>query len=179
MAKILDRLLLFIYSLSIGILSVVAILLLSGVIPEDLEIKNGPTVYIAAIITAVILFLLSIRFFYISLRRDRASMPSVDQRTEYGDIQISMETIENLSLKAAGKVKGIRDLKSRIRVSQAGLEIMIRAVVDGEHSLPLLTTEVQRHVHDFVQETTGIPVADVSVYIANLTQSPSFKSRVE
>ncbi|WP_342561977.1 alkaline shock response membrane anchor protein AmaP [Paenibacillus sp. FSL R7-0345] len=179
MAKILDRLLLFIYSLSIGILSVIAILLLSGAIPDTVEIQDGPAAYIAAIAVAVVLFLLSIRFFYISLRRDRASQPSVDQRTEYGDIQISMETIENLSLKAAGKVKGIRDLKSRIRVSQAGLEIMIRAVVDGEHSLPLLTNEVQRQVHDFVQETTGIPVADVSVYIANLTQSPSFKSRVE
>ncbi|MHA6530716.1 alkaline shock response membrane anchor protein AmaP [Paenibacillus sp. BAC0078] len=179
MAKILDRLLLFLYSLSIGILSVIAILLLSGAIPDSLEIKDGPAAYITAIAIAVILFLLSLRFFYISLRRDRASLPSVDQRTEYGDIQISMETIENLSLKAAGKVKGIRDLKSRIRVSQAGLEIMIRAVVDGENSLPLLTTEVQRQVHDFVQETTGIPVADVSVYIANLTQSPSFKSRVE
>ena len=180
MAKILDRLLLFVYSLSIGILSVIAILLLSGVIPRSsMEIKDGPTAYITAIVVAVILVLLSIRFFYISLRRDRASLPSVDQRTEYGDIQISMETIENLSLKAAGKVKGVRDLKSRIRVSQAGLEITIRAIVDGEHSLPLLTTEVQRQVHDFVQDTTGIPVADVSVYIANLTQSPSFKSRVE
>lgn len=180
MAKILDRLLLFVYSLSIGILSVIAILLLSGVIPRSsMEIKDGRAAYITAIVVAVILFLLSIRFFYISLRRDRASLPSVDQRTEYGDIQISMETIENLSLKAAGKVKGVRDLKSRIRVSQAGLEITIRAIVDGEHSLPLLTTEVQRQVHDFVQDTTGIPVADVSVYIANLTQSPSFKSRVE
>lgn len=101
MAKILDRLLLFVYSLSIGILSVIAILLLSGAIPRTLEIENGPAAYITAIIVAVVLFLLSIRFFYISLRRDRASLPSVDQRTEYGDIQISMETIENLSLKAS------------------------------------------------------------------------------
>ncbi|AHV98233.1 alkaline shock response membrane anchor protein AmaP [Paenibacillus sabinae] len=180
MAKILDRLLLFIYSLSIGALSVIAILLLSGVLPmNNLRIRDWDTAYIAAIAVAVILFLLSIRFFYISLRRERTSTLSVDQRTEYGDIQISMETIENLSLKAAGRVKGIRDLKSRIRVSQAGLEIMIRGVVDGEHSLPLLTSEIQRQVHEYVQETTGVPVADVSVYIANLAQSPSFKSRVE
>ncbi|NGM81627.1 alkaline shock response membrane anchor protein AmaP [Paenibacillus sp. 7124] len=180
MAKILDRLLLFLYSLSIGALSVIAILLLSGVLPmNNLRIRDWDTAYIAAVAVAVILFLLSIRFFYISLRRERTSTLSVDQRTEYGDIQISMETIENLSLKAAGRVKGIRDLKSRIRVSQAGLEIMIRGVVDGEHSLPLLTSEIQRQVHEYVQETTGVPVADVSVYIANLAQSPSFKSRVE
>ncbi|MDT3427475.1 putative alkaline shock family protein YloU [Paenibacillus forsythiae] len=179
MAKILDRLLLFIYSLSVGTLSVIAILLLSGVLPWNPEIRNWEAAYIVVIAAAVILFLLSIRFFYISIRRERTSSLSVDQRTEYGDIQISMETIENLSLKAAGKVKGIRDLRSRIRVSQAGLEILIRGVVDGEHSLPLLTSEVQRQVHEYVQDTTGVPVADVSVYIANLAQSPSFKSRVE
>lgn len=179
MAKILDKLLLFIYSLSIGILSVIALLLLSGVMPWNLEFNDWNTLYIAAVAAAALLFLLSIRFFYISLRRERSSSLSVDQRTEYGDIQISMETIENLSLKAAGRVKGIRDLKSRIRVSQAGLEIMIRGVVDGDHSLPLLTAEIQKQVHSYVQDTTGVPVADVSVYIANLAQSPSFKSRVE
>ncbi|KAA9007479.1 alkaline shock response membrane anchor protein AmaP [Paenibacillus spiritus] len=179
MAKIVDRLLLFIYSISIGVLSAAAILLLTGVLSEDDLVPDWDAAVPFLIAAAAVLLLLSLRFFYISLRRDRTSSLSVDQRTEYGDIQISMETIENLSLKAAGRVKGIRDLKSRIRVSQAGLEIMIRGVVDGEHSLPLLTGEVQRQVHEFVQETTGIPVADVSVYIANLTQAPSFKSRVE
>ncbi|WP_310550183.1 alkaline shock response membrane anchor protein AmaP [Paenibacillus glufosinatiresistens] len=179
MAKIVDRLLLFIYSISIGVLSAAAILLLTGVLAKDDLVPDWDAAVPFLIAAAAVLLLLSLRFFYISLRRDRTSSLSVDQRTEYGDIQISMETIENLSLKAAGRVKGIRDLKSRIRVSQAGLEIMIRGVVDGEHSLPLLTGEVQRQVHEFVQETTGIPVADVSVYIANLTQAPSFKSRVE
>lgn len=179
MAKIMDRFLLFIYSLCVAVLSVIAILFLSGAIPQTLDASYGPAVYVAAVSVAAVLFLLSIRFFYISLRTGRSSVPTVDQRTEFGDIQISLETIENLSLKAAAKVKGIRELKARIRVSQAGLEIMIRAVVDGDHSLPLLTSEVQRQVHDFVQETTGIPVADVSVYIANLSQAPSFKSRVE
>lgn len=179
MAKIMDRFLLFIYSLCVAVLSVIAILFLSGAIPQKLDASYGPAAYVTAVSVAAVLFLLSIRFFYISLRTGRSSVPTVDQRTEFGDIQISLETIENLSLKAAAKVKGIRELKARIRVSQAGLEIMIRAVVDGDHSLPVLTSEVQRQVHDFVQETTGIPVADVSVYIANLSQAPSFKSRVE
>lgn len=179
MAKILDRLMLFIYSLSIGVISVVAILLLSGAIPYNLTFVQEQRLFLAGIITASVLFLLSIRFFYISVRRDRSVTHSIDQRTEFGDIQISVETIENLCLKAASRVRGVRDLKSRIKVSQAGLEIAIRAVVDGEESIPNLTTEVQKQVHDFVEETTGIPVSNVSVYIANVVQAPSFKSRVE
>ncbi|MCM3495307.1 alkaline shock response membrane anchor protein AmaP [Paenibacillus lactis] len=179
MAKIMDRLLLFIYSLSIGVISVVAILLLSGAVPYHLTFAQEQQLVLAGIIIAAVLFLLSIRFFYISVRRDRSTLNSIDQRTEFGDIQISVETIENLCLKAASKVRGVKDLKSRIKVSQSGLEIAIRAVVDGEESIPALTTEVQKQVHDFVEETTGIPVSSVSVYIANVVQAPSFKSRVE
>ncbi|GAB6929867.1 hypothetical protein JCM10914A_38500 [Paenibacillus sp. JCM 10914] len=179
MAKIMDRLLLFIYSLSIGVISVVAILLLSGAVSYSLTNEQEQLLIWAGITVAVILFLLSIRFFYISVRRDRSNLNSIDQRTEFGDIQISVETIENLCLKAASRVRGVKDLKSRIKVSQAGLEIAIRAVVDGEESIPTLTTDVQKQVHDFVGDTTGIPVSSVSVYIANVVQAPSFKSRVE
>ncbi|RCX23150.1 putative alkaline shock family protein YloU [Fontibacillus phaseoli] len=180
MAKILDRLLLFVYSLSIGILSVLAILLLSDAVPFSLDkFEEDRGLFIAAIVVSSILFVLSVRFFYISIRRDRRSLTSIDQRTEYGDIQISTETIENLSYKAASRVRGIREVKTRIRITDSGLEIMVRAMVDGDSSIPALTEEVQKQVHDHVEEVTGIPVSYVSVYIANLVQSPVMKSRVE
>ncbi|WP_454191905.1 alkaline shock response membrane anchor protein AmaP [Paenibacillus sp. Marseille-Q7038] len=179
MAKILDRLLLFIYSLSVGIISVLIILLLSGLAPNIVPSQYNEMTTIIVISAAAVLFLLSMRFFYISVRRDQGSLPSVDQRTEYGDVQISMETIENLCLKASSKFRSVRDVKSRIHVTEAGLEITIRAIVDGESSIPQLTTELQKAIHDYVQEITGIPVSHVSVYIANLVQSPNYKSRVE
>lgn len=179
MPKILDRLLLFIYSLSIGIISAIAILLVTNAVPVELKQYDNRSWIIAAISVAALLFLLSIRFFYISIKRDRGSLPSIDQRTEYGDIQISVETIENLSLKAASRVRGIRDVKTRIRITDSGLEIIVRALVDGETSIPELTGEVQKQVHDHVEEITGIPVSYVSVYVANVVQSPAIKSRVE
>ncbi|MNJ69478.1 hypothetical protein D3C77_658330 [compost metagenome] len=70
-------------------------------------------------------------------------------------------------------------MKTRIRITDSGLEIVVRALVDGESSIPALTEEVQKQVHDHVEEITGIPVSYVSVYIANLVQSPAIKSRVE
>lgn len=179
MAKILDRLLLFVYSLSIGIISVIAILLLTNVVPLSLNSTEEKNLFIVTLVVAVVLFLLSIRFFYISVRRDRNSLPSIDQRTEYGDIQISVETIQNLAYKAASRVRGIREVKTRIRITDAGMEVMVRAMVDGESSIPALTEEVQKQVHDHVEDITGIPVSYVSVYIANLVQSTTVKNRVE
>lgn len=179
MAKIMDRLLLFIYSLSIGILSVLAILLFSGQVPFELDYRNEQSIYITVIAIAVILFLLSIRFFYVSIRSERGAMNSVHQRTEYGDVQISLETIENMALKVAERTRGVRDVKTRIRVIESGLEIMIRAVVDGETAIPGLSETMQKSIHTEVEEITGVPVSSVSVYIANIVQSPAFKSRVE
>ncbi|MDR0267042.1 alkaline shock response membrane anchor protein AmaP [Paenibacillus sp.] len=179
MAKILDRLLLFVYSLSIGIISVFAILRMSDLIPELESYMDQTTLRITFLVVAAVLFLLSVRFFYISIRRERVHIPSIDQRTEYGDIQISVETIENLCLKAASRIRGAKDLKARIRVTGAGLEIMIRAVVEGDVSIPAMTTDIQKQVHDHLQETTGIPVSNVAVYIANVAQSTAIKSRVE
>lgn len=179
-AKIVDRLLLFLYSLCIGVISIAAILLLTNVVTISYEASSNDPVFVGMIAAASVLFLLSLRFLYISIKRDRNAGNSIDQRTEYGDIQISVETIENLAYKAAATVRGVRDIKTRIRITEAGLEIKVRALVDGETPIPDVTEEVQRQVHDYVKTTTGIPVAYVSVFIANLVQSsPMIKSRVE
>jgi uncharacterized alkaline shock family protein YloU len=52
--------------------------------------------------------------------------------------------------------------------------------VDGDHSIPELTEEMQSGVKRYVEDITGIPVASVTVFVANIVQtSPTFKSRVE
>ncbi|WP_028544148.1 alkaline shock response membrane anchor protein AmaP [Paenibacillus taiwanensis] len=179
MGRIFDRLLLFLYSIVIGTLSVAAIIVASGLLPELIVLNLPDGMLITVITVAAVLFLISIRFFYVSIRRERTSLPSIDQRTEIGDIKISLETIENVALKAAGRVRGVKDLKARIRANDAGLDIMIRAIVDGENAIPGITEEVQRNVRDYVHEITGIPVSYVSVYVANVVQSQTFKARVE
>lgn len=187
MIKLLDRLLLFLYSLAIAIVSIVAIIAASGGFNENdlhrwLDDLTGGSdaARISAICVSVAVLLISVRFFIVSVRRGGNNAPSINQRTDHGDIRISVETVENLALKAASRSRGVKDLKARVRVSEAGLGIQIRAFVDGDSSIPTLSEEMQRSVSQQVEETTGIPVAEVSVFIANVTQAPTtFKSRVE
>ena len=70
-------------------------------------------------------------------------------------------------------------MRARIRISESGIDITLRAIADGESSIPTLTEEMQRAVKSHVEEITGIPVAKVSVYVANIIQTANFKSRVE
>lgn len=185
MIKVMDKLLLFLYSIVIGVVSVFMIsLAFKWISRESLDemsyqLYSQDPVSIAVGVIGVILFIISVRFFFVSLARGSSSTQSIDQRTEFGDIRISIETIENLSLKAAAKQKGVKELKARVRASDAGLEIVLRAVIDGEHSIPALTEEIQRAVKVHIEEITGIPVMNVAVFIANILQTSTFKSRVE
>lgn len=185
MIRIIDKLLLFFYSIIIGAISIFIACVGFKWIPKgnfnDMidELYRTQSIQITVIVVGLVLFVISLRFFVVSLQRGSASAPSIDQRTEYGDIRISIETIENLALKAASKQRGVKDLRARIRASDAGLDIVIRAVVDGESSIPVLTEEIQRSVKVHLEEITGIPVMNVAVFVANVIQSGTYKSRVE
>lgn len=187
MAKIVDRLLLFLFSFASLIGIAVLLVAAFGWIPLSDTNRFVYNVYSDTVTAAVfiiscfVFLLIAFRMLYLSVRADNgAGVPSIDQRTEFGDIRISLETVENLALKAAGRVRGLKDLRSRVRVTGAGLEIVIRAVVDGESSIPAMTEEVQAAVKEHLELITGVPVAQVSVFVANVAQSShSFRSRVE
>lgn len=178
MTRVVDKLLLFLYSLAIAVAAVLAIVYTSGYMRGLVDWESVTMTTIVISVSAVIL-LISLRFLYISLRVGGGQPSSIDQRTDYGDIRISMETIENLTLKAAARVKGVKDLKVRANVNDSGLDLTVRAIMDGDLSIPTVTEDVQRSVKQHLEETTGIPVYKVSVYVANIIQSQTFKSRVE
>ena len=185
MIRIMDKFLLFVFSLVTGLCSLLFLFLALRWIKFDSAAEYLDYAYHTALIRnlyavfLVLVFLICLRFFYISIRRSHSSGPSIDQKTSFGEIRISLATVENLSLKSASIIKGVHDVKTRVKVSDMGLEINLRAMVDGESSIPALTEEIQRAVKFHIEDITGIPVAAVSVYVANIIQPASFKSRVE
>lgn len=185
MIKVLDRFLLFIYTSTVGVCAVFFLSAAFGWVSYE---TTGDFLYnlhfekstaYPAIAIGLIVLAVTCRFFYVAVRRGRGQTPSIDQRTDFGDIRISLETVENLALKAAGRIRGVKDLKARVSVSDAGLEIVIRTVVDGETSIPEQSEDMQRSVKGHIEDITGIPVANVSVFVANVAQTATFKSRVE
>ncbi|WP_442601216.1 alkaline shock response membrane anchor protein AmaP [Paenibacillus sp. KN14-4R] len=185
MGKIIDKLLLFIHSLVILTVSIIGICIALSFIPKETTVRflmnvytDAPTSYWVLAVCAVVL-LISLRLLYISLRRGQVDAPSISERTEYGEFRISVETIENLSLKAASKVRGVKDLRVRVHVTAPGLEITVRTFVDGERTIPEITQELQQAIKGHIEEITGYPVVSVSVYVANTVQSNTATRRVE
>jgi uncharacterized alkaline shock family protein YloU len=182
--NIFNRIWLAIYSFITGIISIAMIGVGTNLIaPRTLE-EILAAVYtdlrFAASWTVVffLLLLLSLKFLFQSDRRGKKES-SVDQRTDFGDVRISMETIESLSLKATYKFRGVKDVKSKVKVEEAGLVIALKMSVEGNQSIPELSEEIQRSVHDYVEEITGLPVASVTVFVSSVVSSGNSRQRVE
>lgn len=185
MPKFIDKVFLFLYSLAIGIGAVFAALIGFRFFDEntlDMQIRSimtdDTTAYTVAAV-AVIIFLISLRLFVISVRRAKGKLPSIEQRTDLGDVSISVDTVENLALKAAGRIRGSRDIKARVKMTDNGLELMMRTYVDGDFPIPALSQEMQASVKEHIESITGIPVANVSVYVANVHHAPNTVKRVD
>ncbi len=187
MARMFDRLLLFIYSFIIACTMVVLMCMTFGWIGYNLaenyldNIYNESLVRNSLLVVSIVFLIISIRLFYLAVRRDKTRSPSIILPSTYGSVNISIETIQNVALRASTKIKGLSELKARIQMKESGLEIELRTKIDGENSIPRITEEVQRTVKEQVELLTGIPVDKVSVFVSNIvtTSAPTFKSRVE
>jgi uncharacterized alkaline shock family protein YloU len=179
-----DRLLFIIYSLAVGAISILMIGIGLNLIDSRAAGAILTSVYrqyeysIPWIVGFLALFLLSLRFLFWREGRGRTAT-SVDQRTDYGDVRISIETIESLALKATHRFRGIKDVKSKVKVEDAGLAISLKMNVEGDQSIPELSEEIQRSVKSYIEDITGIPVATVTVYVSSVASPGLTRQRVE
>lgn len=182
-----DRLLLFIYTFIIACTMVVLMSMTFNWIGYKLaknyldNLYNEPLVRNSLLVVSIVLLIISVRLFYLAIRRNNTRSPAIVLPSTYGNVSISMETIQNVALRASTKIKGLNELKARIQMKESGLEIELRTKIDGESSIPRITEDVQRVVKEQVELLTGIPVDKVSVYVANIVTAaaPTFRSRVE
>ncbi len=179
--KIFDRLLLFLISISLIAISIVVLLISFGFFQYDFlqdvlyDIFHLTNVKLLVSIFGILMLLIS---FYLLSRTTKGNhRPSVfRQSTELGEIAVSFETIENLVIKVTSKVKGVRELKSKVNIDENdNLSIVVRIQFDGETPIPQITNELQAIIKGKVEEITGLSVTKVHVMVSNISQTPGRK----
>ncbi|MGI6318713.1 MAG: alkaline shock response membrane anchor protein AmaP [Firmicutes bacterium] len=101
---------------------------------------------------------------------------SIISFTEVGEIRISFKAIENMVLSASRKIKGIREVSTRIGSAEQGLVIYMRIKVMPDIPIPGLVAELQSVVREYVQEISGSNVSEVKVLVENIAQEKIQKS---
>ncbi|KQL49175.1 hypothetical protein AN963_05230 [Brevibacillus choshinensis] len=177
-----DRFILTIYSFALIILSCIAIAATSGLISSDVfrpymeQMLSGTN--LAYLIVAIIFLVVSLRFFFSSFRR---SKPKVDrgirQRSDLGEVNITIQTIQTIAERAARRVKGVRDMKTNVKALESGNIISLRVSVDGETPLPELTQKLQQDVKDQVEGIAGVVISEVQVVVTEVAQQENYAAR--
>ena len=176
--RLLDRIVLIIYSLVLSLISIVIIMMGFHILPEY-YIKNFAYLfrtyrYIIGII-GIVFLILSIRVM-LSGMRGESSGRSISRQTQLGEVRISVITLQNIAERAVKGIEGVKEVKSRALLNNDGAVMKINLVV-ANIKLPELVVEVQKLVKNEVESVTGINVAEVKVYIDNVTVN--MKTRVE
>lgn len=180
-----DRFILTIYSLSLIVISAVAICVFAKLIDYRFVESAVKTIYasdgwnIPYLIVALIFFLISIRFFLSAfIRRRSPEDKAIYQRNDLGHVSISLETIRAIAERAARKVRGVRGLKTEVRSNEQGNLIKLKVSVDGETPLPEMTQKLQYDVKELVENVAGIDVAEVSVIVTEVATQDNLGPKV-
>jgi len=179
MHKTLDRLLIGVMSLGYLFFSVVMILTALGwtspVYWLERTLLYTTNRWVVGILGTI--FLIAFLTLFISSFRVKASKVSAVHETSLGAIRITLPALENLVLKSAQSVHGVRDVKPLLTNLPDGLAISLKVQVAPDINIPKVIEELQKTVKDYLSKTAGITVQEIHVAVTKISWET--KSRVE
>ncbi|GLG00966.1 hypothetical protein Alches_10050 [Alicyclobacillus hesperidum subsp. aegles] len=167
--SLLDRLLLFLFSVIGLVVGVVLALVGANVISVtwvSTELLTVPYNMVAIVVGAVAA-LLSLRFLFYRLSRMQTA-EYVALTGDHGQIRISYDTLRQLANRRGSQLKGAESFDSRIRQGQEGILILVRMQVLPDVDIAQLSRDAQTAVKEYVERATGVVVERVLVHVTEL-----------
>ena len=169
--RVIDRLLIALCGLILLALAVWMALDATGVVmPVSealawlLNVGAMKTVWLVAALCAV-LALLGIYEISLLFRRRKGKRGFVTQRSENGEIAISVKSIESLVTRCAQKHGEITVQSVAVEEARDGLIIRLRAMLASGMNIPLAVGTLQKQIKQYITACTGVDVREVRVKV--------------
>ncbi|MBZ2173751.1 alkaline shock response membrane anchor protein AmaP [Schnuerera sp. xch1] len=172
--SIFNRIILLIFSLLVGIISIIMMIfpfkqisfLSVNNLTYYLELIKGN--YLLSVIGLIIL-VLSIKMLLLSIKFDNKekNLTYLIKMTDHGEIKISSNTVSGLVQYIADKFTGIRNINTKVNIVEGQLFINLKGDVTPEINIPEMTNDLQAKVKEHVQNCTGVKVTNIEVIISN------------
>ncbi len=165
-----DKIILSIYAISLSVISFIILLTSLGwrvpldVFQEALSVPNGQ---IAIGVISGILFIMSLRFVHVGVRR--APIHAVVHDNEMGEVRISLVAVRNLVKRVVSKIPGVKNVKAAVSLGEEGLRVALELRVGMDANVPELADKLQKAVSSYVWDVAGISVESVTVSIADVS----------
>ncbi len=174
--KILNRVVLFIYSLF-----VIAISFIIMVLPFDivavLSIEDSVSIirymkgnYTYTLVGAIFL-LLSLGYLIYLFKDKEAVNPGsyLVLRNEYGEVLIYQDTIIGLVSNISTKFTGINNIRTKVVFIDGKISLSLKGESSNEINIPETSMDLQTKVKEHVEHITGAQVSNINIEIVNTT----------
>jgi uncharacterized alkaline shock family protein YloU len=174
--KIFYRIVLTVYALCIMVLSALFIIMAfsHNFIWEvyNYILNNLLADTTGAVLTVIValFFFITGFIFIVSGFRKKKELQYVSKLTDFGEIKISLDSIESIALTVTSKMNGVRDTRAVIKKIEDTVAVVIRLIVLPEINIPSLSQQIQEAVKESVEENSGIKVNSVEVFVENIAQ---------
>jgi uncharacterized alkaline shock family protein YloU len=128
------------------------------------------------LLAAVTLFLCGVLGVFVSLARKSTPSQVVVGKSESGQVNISLEAVDNVVHKAALSVAGVKDIKSRLKTANNGLGIYLQIAIPHDTNVPETATAVQNAVKEQLQLVTGLMVTEVAVLVSTVDGKAAYNA---
>lgn len=122
----------------------------------------------------IIFLLIAIRMLWLTFKREKG-INSVSKEMELGELKIAVEAIENMVMQVAGDIRGVTDIKTKIKPGDEGISIYFRGKVAPDVAIPPLSERLQREIKEYIETVSGIAVKEIKVLIENITEGKGKK----
>ncbi|MGM0370375.1 MAG: alkaline shock response membrane anchor protein AmaP [Bacillota bacterium] len=171
--KILDRIFILVLALIMAILSVGIFgfyfeLLSQYQIADFISGLGGR---IDVLVVSIVLFLLAARIIQLSFTTKKGKEQTIIGEGELGTIRITLEAINKFVKDLAAEEAKATNIKSEIKVRDAGLDIILNLAVYKKTKVPNLANKLQQHVKAGIEDSIGAQVNQVEVLVEAIEKS--------
>lgn len=114
---------------------------------------------------SALLIALAIYLIWKKEQYDREDL-TVSQKTSFGEVKISLNSIKQLVLKVLKEIREIKEVRPEINLRKTGeIKIDLHTCVEQDVNIPELSERVQRKLKDYLLETSGIELKEIKIHI--------------
>ena len=178
--NIADRVILTFYTIMMAAVSVVVICFALGFFSFELVIGFLGIIpgRWDVLLVAAVVFLVSIRLLIAGINTD-GHKELVIHIGDEGVVRVSLSAVRKFIEKTAVQVKGVHDVKAKVKISADTIKVKIVAGVLPEVNIPETSRVMQKKIKESVKDTIGRDVADVELLFNTISYEVKNKQRFE
>jgi uncharacterized alkaline shock family protein YloU len=168
--RLIDKLLTALCGAILFLIALIVFIWCIGFVPQswasalsDISVQMITRVIIA--VGSLLVMILSAYCFVKPFKRGRDFRSFIEQKTDNGQMKISLRAMENLVQRCIEQHEELHIIGSHISANREGVVVNLRVGLANGVSIPLAVNDLQKRIKQYIQACSGVDVKEVCVQV--------------